>query len=177
MTQKNFQSERLGFDHPTEFLPVDQAYRFDFQQQGNQLSLRWDIADGYYLYQHRFIADPSVALVDQPELPAGLDYNDSFFGDVVIYRNQLTITYTIASASADQPFVISYQGCADAGLCYPPTEKVVYLAAIEGSATITTQPLEAATVVTAFEPPWWAIALIPLIFIPIVIIRAKRAQQ
>ena len=178
MTVQQFSSDRLQFVETAEFLPVDQAYRFDFLQTGNQLSLTWHIADGYYLYQHRFIADPSVALIKQPELPAGIAYNDAFFGDVVIYREQVTITYEIAAASADQPFVISYQGCADAGLCYPPTEKVVYLQATSaGDALTVQQSTTQEPAALKVELPWWAIALIPLVLLPIVIIRARRSQK
>ena len=178
MTVQQFSSDSLQFVETAEFLPVDQAYRFDFQQTGNQLSLSWHIADGYYLYQHRFVADPSVALITQPDLPAGIAYNDTFFGDVVIYREHVTITYEIAAASADQPFVISYQGCADAGLCYPPTQKVVYLQAISAGDALTVQSSTTAepTAITV-DLPWWTIALIPLLFMPLVIIRAKRSQR
>ncbi|WP_127346383.1 protein-disulfide reductase DsbD domain-containing protein [Pseudidiomarina mangrovi] len=161
-----------------QFLPVDQAYQFDFQQRGNQLTLSWDIADGYYLYQHRFVADPTVALLSEPTLPEGTNYHDEFFGDVVIYRDQVSITYELAAASADQPFVISYQGCADAGLCYPPTEKVVYLQALQDTGAVIMQP-SPTTPPSGSELalPWWSIALLPLLLVPIVIIRGKRAQQ
>ena len=78
MTVQQFSSDRLQFGETAEFLPVDEAYRFDFQQTGSQLSLTWHIADGYYLYQHRFVADPNVALIKQPDLPAGTAYTDAF---------------------------------------------------------------------------------------------------
>lgn len=175
---QNFPSGDALLQQQPEFLPVDQAYQFDFQQRGNQLILSWEIADGYYLYQHRFVADPSVALVMPPELPAGMDYHDEFFGDVVIYRDQVSITFELAAANANQPFVISYQGCADAGLCYPPTEKTVYLQAIQASGDVVVQPATpAAPPVSGWELPWWTIALLPLLLVPVVFIRGKRAQQ
>ena len=178
MMLQSFPSGDALLQQQPEFLPVDQAYQFDFQQRGNQLTLSWEIADGYYLYQHRFVADPTVALVKPPELPVGMDYHDEFFGDVVIYRNQVSITFELAAASADQPFVISYQGCADAGLCYPPTEKTVYLQAVQASAEVVVQPATPVTPPTSgWELPWWAIALLPLILVPVVISRGKRAQQ
>lgn len=178
MTLQSFPSGDALLQQQPQFLPVDQAYLFDFQQRGNQLTLSWEIADGYYLYQHRFVADPTVALLSEPALPEGMNYHDEFFGDVVIYRDQVSITYELAAASADQPFVISYQGCADAGLCYPPTEKVIYLQAVQADGAVTLQPpATAATAANELALPWWAIALIPLILVPIVIIRGKRAQQ
>lgn len=175
---QNFPSDGSPLLQQTEFLPVDQAYQFDFQQRGNQLTLSWDIADGYYLYQHRFKPDPTVQLASEPALPVGMNYHDEFFGDVVIYRDQVTITYELAAATADQPFVISYQGCADAGLCYPPTEKVIYLQAVQGTEAATVQQLPAAEIAAPqFALPWWTIALLPLLLVPVVIVRGRRAHQ
>lgn len=120
------------FAQQNQFLPVDEAFQFDFQQQGAELTLKWDIADSYYMYQHRFEVKSAVKLAEQPQLPPGEAHFDEFFGETTVYRDSVQITYTLHSATPDQEFVISYQGCADAGLCYPPTEKTVYLTAVQG---------------------------------------------
>ncbi|RUO48620.1 protein-disulfide reductase DsbD [Pseudidiomarina donghaiensis] len=120
------------FAQQNQFLPVDEAFKFEFQQKGNELTLMWDIADSYYMYQHRFQVKSAVKLAEQPELPSGEAHFDEFFGETTVYRDSVQITYTLHSATTDQEFVISYQGCADAGLCYPPTEKTVYLTAVQG---------------------------------------------
>lgn len=120
------------FAQQNQFLPVDEAFKFEFQQKGNELTLMWDIADSYYMYQHRFQVKSAVQLAEQPELPPGEAHFDEFFGETTVYRDSVQITYTLHSATPDQEFVISYQGCADAGLCYPPTEKTVYLTAVQG---------------------------------------------
>ncbi len=115
-----------------QFLPVNEAFQFDFRQQGNQLILSWDIADGYYLYQHRFSPDPGAELAELPVYPPGEEHVDEFFGESIIYRDEVSITYVLNHAAADQSFTVSYQGCADAGLCYPPTDKTIYLDAVAG---------------------------------------------
>ncbi|WP_417664712.1 protein-disulfide reductase DsbD [Pseudidiomarina donghaiensis] len=120
------------FASQNQFLPVDEAFRFDFQQQGSQLTLTWDIADDYYMYQHRFVLKSPVQLAAEPHLPPGEAHFDEFFGETTVYRNSVEITYQLHSATPDQEFIISYQGCADAGLCYPPTEKTVYLNGVQG---------------------------------------------
>ncbi|CAB0151788.1 Thiol:disulfide interchange protein DsbD [Pseudidiomarina piscicola] len=116
----------------SEFLPVDQAFEFDFRQQGKQLTVQFDVAQGYYLYQHRFGFDEQVPLAEQVTLPAGESHYDEFFGESTIYRDRVEFTITLANTSAES-FTLSYQGCADAGLCYPPTRKTIPLAAVTDS--------------------------------------------
>lgn len=159
--------------HNTDFLPVDEAFQFDFQLQGNQLTLSWTIADGYYLYQHRFIADPEVPLAAPVTLPAGVPYEDAFFGESVVYRQQVSLQYTLQDAQAHSQFVISYQGCADAGLCYPPTEKVVYL---PGSQQTLQTTVEKPSSHDGFDVPWWTLALLPLLYLPILWAKHRRQQ-
>src|SRR5690554_2371350 len=126
------------FSQQNKFLPVDEAFRFDFHQNGKTLTLRWDIADNYYMYQHRFVVKSDVQLAEEPRLPKGEPHFDEFFGETIVYRQAVELTYQLHSAAPDQAFVISYQNCADAGLCYPPTDKIIYLNGVksDGSAAI-----------------------------------------
>jgi len=106
------------------FLPVEQAFNLSVEPQASgETLLRWDIAPGYYLYQQRlqFSGLPADAA---PELPAGLPYSDEFFGDSQIYREHLTLTLPAGVAGSIQ---VGWQGCADAGLCYPPQTQQVDL--------------------------------------------------
>lgn len=115
-----------------QFLPVEQAFQFDFRQTGKQLELTFSIADGYYLYQHRFQFDPAIPLAEQPQLPPGEAHYDEFFGESIIYRDEVTLNLTLANI-AESNFTLGYQGCADAGLCYPPSTKQVPLSAVTDS--------------------------------------------
>ncbi|WP_404409750.1 protein-disulfide reductase DsbD [Pseudidiomarina marina] len=164
----------LGQDDPfaqqNQFLPVDEAFQFDFRQQGDKLTLSWEIADSYYMYQHRFVVKTPVQLKAEPQLPEGEPHVDEFFGETIVYRDFVELTYELSQASPDQAFTISYQGCADAGLCYPPTEKTVYLSAVkgDGSASIDFQQVaensQQTTSSTFFdaiiEKPLWLVLLL-----------------
>jgi thiol:disulfide interchange protein DsbD len=116
----------LFADEP-EFLQVDEAFQFDFEQQGDQVILSWKIADGYYLYKKQFKTVVKQAELGMPVFPIAEQVEDEFFGLSEVFRGQLDITYPIVSSVQDGIVKIRYQGCADAGLCYPPTVKEVYL--------------------------------------------------
>lgn len=115
------------FAEEPEFLQVDQAFQFDFAQQGDQLTLSWKVADGYYLYKKQFKTVAKEAELGAPIFPAAEQVEDEFFGLSDVFRGQLDITYPIVTSVQDGIVKIRYQGCADAGLCYPPTTKEVYL--------------------------------------------------
>lgn len=114
-----------------EFLPVQEAFVLDYQQQGDTLYINFRITEGYYLYQHRFGLTPEN-LVGNLELPEAMPYNDEFFGDVNIYRDYVTLTVDLAAANMGDVLTIRYQGCADAGLCYAPATAEIYLQATSG---------------------------------------------
>lgn len=80
-----------GNSQQADFLPAEQAFDLSVEPQANgETLLRWDIAPGYYLYQHRLQFSGLPAGV-KPELPPGLPYNDEFFGDSQIYRDRLEL--------------------------------------------------------------------------------------
>jgi len=110
-----------------DLLPVDQAFALTAVAPApGRIQLRWAIADGYYLYRHRISvqADPSFA--SQPlQLPHGDSHHDEFFGDVETYRRQLVATLPGALAAASVSLKVKYQGCADAGVCYPPQRQTL----------------------------------------------------
>lgn len=120
-----------AFDDPfadePQFLDVEQAFAFDFNQKENTLRLTFDIADGYYLYRKQFKFVAKEAEIGDPAFPSGVMIEDEFFGESEVFYDGVSITLPIASAGSDGVVKVRYQGCADAGLCYPPTVKVVYL--------------------------------------------------
>jgi thiol:disulfide interchange protein DsbD len=105
-----------------DLLPVDRAFVLDAQATSpDTIRLRWRIADGYYLYRHRTSvqADPAFA-AQALQLPKGKAYRDEFFGDVETYRDELIATLPGRAGPARVNLTVKYQGCADAGICYPP---------------------------------------------------------
>lgn len=106
----------------SEFLPVEQAYQLTPRISGNELLLEWQIADGYYLYSHRFKLSQHGGEGDQKvafDLPSGKVKHDEYFGDVEVFYNQVSLRTALVDSQVFD-IKISSQGCADAGLCYPP---------------------------------------------------------
>jgi len=126
MAQTSDPLAELFADEP-EFLQVDEAFQFDFVQQGDEVTLSWKVADGYYLYKKQFKTVVKQAKLGLPIFPAAEQVEDEFFGLSEVFRGQLDIIYPIISSIQDGIVKVRYQGCADAGLCYPPTTKEVYL--------------------------------------------------
>lgn len=140
MAETNFtlsseqQAARLGSGTLTEtsFLAVDEAFELNgwIDPAGN-VRLAWQIAQGYYLYRHRFEFSfserPQIPL--QPELTDGKRKQDEYFGDVEVYYHQASVTIPLEPGSSDNESAVvlevGYQGCADAGLCYPPQTRRV----------------------------------------------------
>jgi thiol:disulfide interchange protein DsbD len=115
------------FSNDDEFLKVDQAFSFNFNQQNDQLHISFNISEGYYLYRHQFKFTANNTSYSDIELPTGIDHEDEFFGVQQIYTEQLAFTVNIEQASEDATITVRYQGCAEKGLCYPPTKKVIVL--------------------------------------------------
>ena len=115
------------FSSQPEFLDVEQAFVFDFTQKDQILSATFTIADGYYLYKKQFKYVAKEAEIGSARYPQGVMIEDEFFGESEVFYNSVSIDIPITQASQDGVVKIRYQGCADAGLCYPPTVKVVYL--------------------------------------------------
>ncbi len=113
-----------------QFLPVDEAFVFGaFADGGERLALEWQIAPGYYLYRHRVSAKTATAgfALGEISMPPGTKKTDEFFGDVEVYHGSLSATIPLlrpADASTLE-LTVGYQGCAEAGLCYPPVTKMV----------------------------------------------------
>lgn len=101
------------------FLPVEQAFIADFLQQDNQLKLSFQIADGYYLYKDKFKIAGVAVNFSHPAYPAGMPYEDEYFGKTEIYRHQLVLSIPLSNIDVDAKLKVRFQGCADAGLCYP----------------------------------------------------------
>jgi thiol:disulfide interchange protein DsbD len=109
-----------------ELLPPDQAFPATVAASDPQrLVARWDIAEGYYLYQHRLAVKsqtPGVELGD-PVLPPGKEKEDEFFGRVVTYRDRVEVEIPILNrppGAMSLDLALESQGCADLGVCYPP---------------------------------------------------------
>lgn len=122
-----------------EFLPPDEAFRFDAIPDGpDHVRLIWQIADGYYLYRARVKAATTSdkAQLGALEMPKGETKSDEYFGKQEIYHHELVAGVPVARASAAElalPLQVTYQGCATAGLCYPPITKEIMVSLPSGN--------------------------------------------
>ncbi len=134
------------FSDEPEFLPVEQAFQFDFRQQDDVLQVTFAIEPGYYLYKHQFSVTSSQAQLGDPELPDGKDKQDEFFGLTQVYYDEVTLRVPIQRAPSDAAVKLRFQGCADAGFCYPPQIKTLYLEAVgETTSTANSQSSRASS--------------------------------
>ncbi|MDH3690031.1 MAG: protein-disulfide reductase DsbD [Gammaproteobacteria bacterium] len=118
----------------TEFLDPDQAFVLSaIARDERSIVTRWEIAEGYYLYKDKFTFDADgsddVAL-GVPQLPPGKQKEDEFFGRMEVYYDEVAATLPVLGTPPGREFglKVTYQGCADAGLCYPPITKTVSIA-------------------------------------------------
>jgi len=125
-------AQSTGYTDSSEFLPVNEAFRMDYTQDGNTLEVSWVIEDGYYMYQHRFGFQPESLISEYHTLPEGIEHNDEFFGDSVVYRDFVSLKVDLTDVSAGDVLTVRFQGCADAGLCYAPATREIYLQAAQG---------------------------------------------
>jgi len=118
------------FGQQTEYLPVDEAFMFDFKQVDNKVVLDWTIADGYYLYKDKFQFQADNSTIAETVKQDGTQIEDEFFGVVDVYFFQSKIDVSFSEIAENGYLNIRYQGCAEAGFCYNPTVKRIPLTAI-----------------------------------------------
>ncbi|WP_443112791.1 protein-disulfide reductase DsbD [Erwinia sp. SLM-02] len=142
-----------------QFVPVNQAFAFDFSQQENQLTLSWQIKPGYYLYRQQIHINVQNATLAPWALPAGKPHEDEFYGKTEIYPENLTLPFTIQQAGSGAQLTVTYQGCAAVGFCYPPETRSVPLSAVFGQEpssvpgdSVTTAPAEASPSAASTPP-------------------------
>jgi len=115
-----------GLGGSDDFLPVEQAFPLETYTEPGQITAHWQNADGYYLYEHRIYLTQGAVRIDPATWSKdGKEKYDEAFGDIVAYYGQLEVSFDTASLTPGTA-TLHYQGCADAGLCYPPqTSEVV----------------------------------------------------
>lgn len=124
----------------SEYLPVDEAFAASAARTAEgDIAVTWQIADSYYLYRHAFdFALESGGALGKPRIPAGDKHTDEFFGDVETYRDSVRVVLPVTEGQAldeDARIEVTYQGCADAGLCYPPQTRTLEIAAASAADT------------------------------------------
>ena len=129
-----FTSSAYSGNHNSEyskFISPDQAFKIQLQElNSRQIRISWDIEDGYYLYMGMFsftLDDDSHNSINKISMPAGQKKVDEFFGEVDIYKKYVGVDIYFEKDINNLNLKVNYQGCAEAGLCYPPIKKVFHL--------------------------------------------------
>ncbi|MES1929473.1 cytochrome C biogenesis protein transmembrane region [Salinisphaera dokdonensis CL-ES53] len=129
-----------------DFLPVEQAFAPSAARTvEGDIAVTWQVADTYYLYRHAFdfaLVDAGPARIGEPQIPDGEKHEDEFFGPVETYRDSVTVRLPVEDGPelADEARIeVTYQGCADAGLCYPPQTIALDIADAPAGATATAE--------------------------------------
>ncbi|NHF66880.1 protein-disulfide reductase DsbD family protein [Xanthomonas hortorum] len=130
-----------------DLLPVDQAFTLNATADSrDSIALSWKIAPGYYLYRHRISVKSGQGFAaGELALPEGQSKHDEFFGQVQTYRKQLQAKLAGKAEPSLQTAVlqVQYQGCADAGVCYPPQRRELRVSLPEASAVSASSPAAA----------------------------------
>jgi thiol:disulfide interchange protein DsbD len=118
--------------HDEDLLPPEQAFRLASRMEQDGVRLGWDIADGYHLYRKkfRFVSKTPGFEAGQPTLPSGELKHDEIFGEMEVYRGHVDVLLPLArndSAARSLALEVTVQGCADAGVCYPPFKRTLDL--------------------------------------------------
>lgn len=159
------------FDAPGagKFVPADSAFTFDFQQNEHDLTLNWQIKEGYYLYRQQISVTPVQADIAPLQLPKGESHKDEFFGTSEIYRQRLSLPVTVRSADKAATLTVTYQGCAAAGFCYPPETKVVPVSEVQPLAQSVPDRSAPAAPTLPFSALWALLIGIGIAFTPCVL--------
>ncbi|WP_268798148.1 protein-disulfide reductase DsbD [Pseudomonas huanghezhanensis] len=160
-------------DNSKEFLPVRQAFQLNLiDTTPESIKLRFVATEGYYLYRHRFQfrTEPADIGLGAAQLPEGEKKHDEYFGDVEVYHGILDIDLP-RKPGDNRAFtlVVTYQGCADKGLCYPPETERLNIEGAASSVTPTTSPAPAPASFTWKELALFFLAGIGLTFTPCVL--------
>lgn len=107
-----------------DILPVDEAFKQTVVASDGMAAVTFDIAEGYYLYRHAFKFKGVGVNFSDPEIPQGKKKTDEFFGEVETYRDKVSINVPYQQANVGAQLEVKFQGCADAGICYPPQKRV-----------------------------------------------------
>ena len=115
-----------------DFLPPDQAFKLTTAvETADKVVLNWQIADGYHLYRDKtkFQSQTDAIQLGQATMPTGVVEQDPNMGEAVIYRNALKVELPLInqSGASQLKLAVKYQGCADAGICYPPQKTLLDL--------------------------------------------------
>ncbi|MDE2450895.1 MAG: protein-disulfide reductase DsbD [Gammaproteobacteria bacterium] len=157
-TSSNAQSGALAaLASQQKFLPADEVFHVSAAATGsNGIRVDWSIRGGYYLYRSRLKIAAAGTPLGVLQLPQGQIKMDPYFGREEIYRNAVSGTVAVQGGNAANArklsLQVTYQGCADAGLCYPPITKTLAVALPSAGTAIPGAGSSATGAPSTFQP-------------------------
>ncbi|CAM4126052.1 protein-disulfide reductase DsbD [Shewanella aquimarina] len=141
-----FSKSKFDFlkDEP-QLMPVDQAFVFDAQQEGNLVKISYVIADGYYLYRDKLKFAADGATLGEIQLPKGKAHSDEYFGEQQVYYSYVEIPVALKEAGKDSSIEVTFMGCAEGKLCFPPTTRSAPLTQVSANAGLLPEVLKEAS--------------------------------
>jgi thiol:disulfide interchange protein DsbD len=120
------------FGGQQDFLPVDEALPFSYMEEDGGIWLTWNIAPEHYLYRDRIelsVTGEGVTLGNPEFSRAGIATEDEFFGEVTVFYEPIDVWVPVSwhGNASTAELSVRYQGCAKAGLCYPPQSRKITL--------------------------------------------------
>ncbi len=115
------QAQWFSSSSDSEFLPVLEAFQPQAWHDGETLYVGVEVTPEHYLYRHQFAVESDAVALGEPEIPQGEFTSDEFMGDVYVFRDTMVLEVPLEEPTDGLfPLTFTFQGCADAGLCYPP---------------------------------------------------------
>ena len=112
-------------------LEADKAFMVDHMVSGpNEVVVRWQISEYYYLYKEKFIFSSSDFYINDVNFPPAAEKFDAFFGLSEVYYNVVETTLNVSSKTSgimNGILEVGYQGCWEGGVCYPLIRKSLYI--------------------------------------------------
>ncbi len=107
-----------------KILPADEVFKINILNTEDTIVVEWNIKDKYYLYSDSIKINQNNKPVKYIMLKSKkYKIEDEFFGKTEIFKDFLSIS--INNIPNESSYVILYQGCAEAGFCYPIQEYVL----------------------------------------------------
>lgn len=121
---------QLNSGRMSSVLPADEAFALDvIIELPATIVVKWEIMEGYYLYRKSFeFVETNSSITGTAIIPQGRKLTDEFFGDVEVYFDNVMVRIPFNPAKTKEiELLVSYQGCAEIGFCYPVQQKIVTL--------------------------------------------------
>ncbi|MCL6270571.1 protein-disulfide reductase DsbD [Sansalvadorimonas sp. 2012CJ34-2] len=127
--QASITSLLSGNEAEPDFLPVEEAFQVSGELDNDQITIRFAVTPGHYLYRHMFgfeAANPSSTQLGEPSFPQGVTKYDKFLKrELEIFPSDIEVAIPIITEDEFPEIRVKFQGCAEAGLCYPPTTQTI----------------------------------------------------